>query len=291
MKTKALFAGGIVFGLLGLALVVGAQGPRGPRGGEGFGMGGPGEMMGGGGRCTAPCAEYQFAYKRVNVQPFLVNGNASPITTTTSGIIARNSNGSTYNQVTLSGGPWGGQSGPREIISIRNLDPSVMMSYIENVTNKTYQQHAIKQTANSHKDGARPDWPGPGKGPKDGGPLAGPGGTPPTRTTVTNYAISDSTYICPSAEKISMTHTIQLPGSGGSATITSNEVICTALGLVVEKDRSDPRFGTSTYTLSNYMPAPNSAVSFTPDSSFTLSKDKSSGGRPGPGGRQFGPGH
>lgn len=288
MIKRMAFASFAAIGLLGLALVVGAQGPRGPRERGDFGAG---AQMGGGGHCTAPCTEYQFKYKRVSTQPFLVNGSASPITTTTTGVIARNSNGSTYDEATLSGGPWGGQSGPQEIIFIRNLDPAVMMSYIENVTKKTYEEREIKLHASGPNGGSRPNWPGPGKGPNNGASSGGSSDAP-TRTTIANYPISDSTYICPTAEKTSSTHTIQLPGSGGSTTITSNEIYCLALQLPLEKDRSDPRFGTSSYTLSNYLPSPASSVSFAPDPSFTLSKGRNFGPGPGgPGKKPFGPGH
>ena len=199
MTKKVLFGGLGVVALLGLALVVSAQNPGRPRDREGFGMGpggpgGPGGMMSG--HCTALCTEYQFSYKRVSTQPFLVNGSASPITTTTGGIIARSSNGSTYDQVTLSGGPWGGQSGPREFIFITNLDPAVMMSYIENVTKKTYEERAIKQRTDSGQKRL------PGRAPaRDRRMVRHPVGQTAAlrrpRTTLTNYAISDSNVYLP----------------------------------------------------------------------------------------------
>ena len=101
---------------------------------------------------------------------------------------------------------------------------------------------------------------------------------------MTNYATSDGKYVCPNAEKISFTRTIQLPGSGGNATITSNRVYCTDLKLVVEADRSDPRFGTTTYRLSGYLPGPN--VSFTPDPSFKQDEGKKTRGGPRDGDKQ-----
>ena len=78
--------------------------------------------------------------------------------------------------------------------------------------------------------------------------------------------------------KTSFTHTIQLPGSGGNATIASNRVYCADLKLVVEEDRSDPRFGTTSYQLKGYLPGPN--VSFTPDPS--LKEDQGKNFRGGP---------
>ena len=199
---------------------------------------------------SSPCPEYQFTFTITNVEPVMLGGSASTITNTTTGIIAGNSNGSTYRDVKLAGiGRWASQGGSAEFIFIKNLDPSVMMNYIVNVTKGTYEEFAI------HPHTPPANW--QGKGPQNRGGSE----SRPTPTPITNYKISDGTYTCPTAEQTSITHTVQLPGVSGTTNITTNRVYCPALKIVVEEDHNDPRFGTRTYVLSDYMSSPQ--VSFT----------------------------
>jgi len=224
---------------------------------------------------SSPCPEYQFTFTITNVEPVLVGGSASTITNTTTGIIAGDMYGSTYRDVKLAGiGRWASQGGSAEFVYIKNLDPSVMMDFIVNATKGTYEEFAI------HPRTASANW--QGKGPHNGGGS----GARPTPTPITNYIISDGTYTCPTAEQTSITHTVQLPGVSGTTTITTNQVYCPALKIVVEEDHNDPRFGTRMYLLSDYINPPQ--VSFTAPSGDKLVQKKAwHGGDPRSGNHQL----
>jgi hypothetical protein len=236
---RVLFSSLAVVGLLGLALVVGAQGP-GPRGGFGRrGHGGPG---GGGWWGSAACAQkqncpqYVFKYTRTSVQPVLLATGPDKVTNTTTGMIAGDNYGSTYRDVTLSA--WGAQSGPQEFIYVRDLDPKVMMNYIQNVTKGTYEQFPIKPRTPPGNGNPNPNWKGGGPD----GKGSGRSGEAPTSTTGP-YSLPDGSYTCPDAETTTITH---------GANSTTNRVYCPDLHLVLKEDHTDPRFGSSTYLLSNY---------------------------------------
>ncbi len=274
MRKTALHAVLAAFLVFAMSLLAGAQGPP-PRGDFGRhgpgGPGGPGGPMGGSGSCTAPCTPYQFTVTITSTEPVLVNGAASTITNTTTGTIARDTNGSTYRDLKLSGfGPWAAQGGAQEFISIKNLDPSIMMNYIVNVTKGTYEQFAI----HAHTPSGNWQSKGPGRG---GQAHSGPTPTP------VNYLVPGmGGYSC-AAEKTTFSHPIQLPGSGGSTTITTTRVFCPALMLVLEEDHSDPRFGTRTYQLSDFTSSPSPAL-FTPPSGDKLVQGKKFGHGGGPSG-------
>ncbi len=249
----------VLVGILvaGLAVVAGAQGPPPP---GGFGrrghggredMGGPAGMMGGGGKCTAPCTPYQFTFTITSTEPVLVDGKLSTVPNTTTGTIARDTNGSTYRDVKGAGiGPWAAQGGAQEFIFIKNLDPSVMMSYFVNVTKGTYEQFAIHPHT---PPSGQWEGKGQGKGEKHG--------NAPTPTPVT-YPIGGVCGNTNGAEQTTFSHQIELPVVG-SATITTNRIYCPALKIVLEEDHSDPRFGTRTYKLSDYVSSPLPSL-FTP---------------------------
>jgi hypothetical protein len=278
MRKTGLYAVLAAILVFAISLAAGAQGPpprgdfgrRGPDGPGGpGGAGGPGGPMGGFGSCTAPCTPYQFTVTITSTEPVLVNGAASTIHNTTTGTIARDTNGSTYRDLKLSGfGPWAPQGGPEELIFIKNLEPSIMTDYIVNVTKGTYEQFAIHPHTPSAK------WQGKGPG-NDGGWKGTP--TP----TAVNYVVPGiGGYAC-AAERTIFSHPIQLPGSGGTTTITTDRVYCPTLKLVLQEDHSDPRFGTRTYQLSDYIASPSPQL-FTPPFGDKLveSKKFSHGGRP-----------
>jgi hypothetical protein len=277
VRKKLAGAGFVALALCGMAWMAGAQGPppRGEFGRRGAGPIGPMDgmfslerMMGGFGGGTVAGIPFQFTFTISRTEPVLVNGSASTITSTTTGTIARGSDGSTYRNLRLSEmGPWASSGQAREFTNIRN--EATMTEYIIDVAKATYRSFPIRERDRRPRQEPNPGGQGDGREKAPGGSAAGNG---PTRTTITNYAISDHSYVCPNAEKTSLTRTIQLPGSGGNATITSNRVYCTDLKLVVEADRSDPRFGTTTYQLSGYLPGSN--VSFTPDPSLKQDQRK-----------------
>ena len=158
---RVLFAIFAVIELFGLALVAGAQGPRLQGGG---GLHGPGRLGGPGGWGTAACAQKQncpqfvFKFTRTSVQPVLLATGPDKVTKTTTGMIAGDNYGSRYRDVTVSA--WGSQSGPQEFIYVRDMDPGIMMNYIENVTKGTYVQFPIKPRTPSDSENPNPNWKG-----------------------------------------------------------------------------------------------------------------------------------
>jgi hypothetical protein len=270
VRNTLLGVGVVGLAVCAVAWMAGAQRP--PRiefGRRGPGPSGPPDgmfslegLMGGFGSATVTGMPFQFTFTISRTEPVLVNGNASIVTSTTTGIIARSNEGSTYRNSKFSQiGPWASSGQPREFTIIRNI-PS-MMEYIIDVGKASYRSFPVRQRDSKPRDGAERfrDDRGPGKAPDASG-----SGNGRTRTTIANYAISDGSYTCPNAEKTSVTRTIQLAGTGGSANITRNRVYCTDLKLVVEEGRSDPRFGNTTYQLSGYLSSPK--VFFTPDPTF-----------------------
>ncbi len=134
-----------------------------------------------------------------------------------------------------------------------------MMNYVVKVTKGTYKQFAVNANSSSGK--------GPGKG--------GEGKNSATPTPVNYLVPGIGGYSC-AAEKTTFSHPIQLPGSGGSTTITTTRVFCPTLNVVLEEDHSDPRFGTRTYQLSDFVASP-SPILFTPPSGNKLVQDKKFG--------------
>ena len=241
MIKKTILASLAMIGLLGMALVVGAQGP-GPR--EGFGRGGPGGGGPGewGPPCTSGCPAYQFTYTRTVKQPVFDKGNLTTNTVTTTGTIASYSDGSSYRDVTMSpvipGQP---DLGPQKFIYVRDM--TAMTNYIEHVgkSGTTYEKFAIKPPPSGN-----PNWKGggPGKGPRKG-PNADAEGT---QTTVT---LPDNTTCA--AIVTTITH-------GDSVT---HRTYCPALHLLISEDRSD-RFGQSSYSLGPSTGAAPASFPFTP---------------------------
>ena len=262
MRKRMLCASLAVVGLLGLALVVSAQRP-GLR--QNFGYGGTGRWSSA--KCAPNCPQYQFSYKRETMQPILLpDGKTSTITNTTTGTVAGNMYGSTYHDVTLSAVvPGQSQAGPQEFIYVRDMDPGVMMNYIEHIAKggtTTYEQSPIKlPPANVNSN---PNW--KGGGPSKGA-AGGPGKGPTiTKKQLTNYVL-DSTYTCPDAEETTLT-------LGDSVT---QRVYCSTLQVLLEEHRHD-RFAASHYKLFNYTSL--QVLPFTPTG--TLVKGRQFGHHGGP---------
>ena len=255
MIKRVIFPSMALIGLLGLALAAGAQGPRGR---EGFGPGpsGPGSF---GPPCTSGCPQYQYTYTRTITQPIFKDGKAVTSTTTTTGTIASYSDGSSYRDVTMTAVvPGQNQSGPQEIIFVRDMEGK--MNYIEHVGGKsgtTYEQFAIQPPPNH---GGNPNWKGggPGKGPNGGGGS----------TQTSSIVLPDGTNC--TAEVTTITR-------GDSVT---HRTFCPALKLLVAEDRSD-RFGQSTYVLGPSAGTAPTSFPFTPTG--TLMKRPNFGRGPGRG--------
>jgi len=207
-----------------------------------------------------------------------VKGTLGTVTSVTTGILASDKFGSTYRDVKLSGmGPWVSQGGSEEFIHIKNL--STMMDYIVNLSKNTYEQFPIRLRT------PPVNW--QGKGPNNGGgPLNW------IKPQQENYASPDKSLMCGDAELTSISHTIQIQLAGVTgttpATITTNRVYCPELKIVVKEDHSDPRFGTRTYVLNNFVPGAPDEKLFSPPFNLTkvptLVERKNFGHDGGPGG-------
>jgi hypothetical protein len=280
--TKGILRVGIgVIAVAAVALVVGAQGPSpdGGFGGPGPGrMGGPGWMaegmfefgglMGGFGGKTVTGKPFQatFTVTRIETLP----GNS--IKNTTTGTVARASDGSTYRDAKFSAiGPWASSGKVHEVVYIRNLTKG--MQYFVNVAKGTYESLPIRE---HHR-------PSEGKG--------GPKDQAAKNETVTDNP--NATYTDPATNTVynnvddrKVTRTIPAGAIGNTnpIIITTERWYSNDLDVLLMETRSDPRFGTSSYQLANIGLSPASSL-FVPDPSFSEVK----GGRFGRGGRGGGP--
>jgi hypothetical protein len=265
--------------LAGVAIVVSAQGPPGPGGfaGRGPGPGGPmagmfefGGLRGSFGGRTVTGKPFQATFT-VTRNEALAGGNS--ITNTTTGTIARGTDGSTYHDVKLPAiGPWASSGKVPEFASIRNL--STMMEYIVNVTKTTYQAFAIHEH-NAPSGGNGPRRTPPGKGPN------GPGSKNEVVTDNPNGTYKDpgtGTVYTPVDDRL-VTRTIPAGEIGNASAIitTSERWYSATLGLVVEETSNDPRFGTRTYQLSNIVVGQPPASLFVPNPAFTQVQGKQFG--------------
>ncbi|MBZ5660617.1 MAG: hypothetical protein LAO08_09435 [Acidobacteriia bacterium] len=276
MKKFAIRTGWAALAVAGLALVVGAQGP--PPGGIDRPGRGPGRLMDGsfefGGLMGG------FGGKTVTGKPFqatftITHSETLPgnsIKNTITGTIARDADGSTYRDVKLPAiGPWAASGDAPELIYIRNL--TKMEQYIENVAKKTYQVFAIREHNPPRGDLKRPD-----RGPK--GPSAANESVSDTQTTYTD-PMTSTVY---KVDDRKVTRTIPKGQIGNEFDIvtTTERLYSPDLDLVLQVTRTDPRFGNSTYQLSN-IGQPASSL-FLPDPSFQLVQKHGEFRRGGPGG-------
>lgn len=253
MIKKVIFPSIAVAGLLGLALVVAAQVPRGR---EDFGAGGLGSF---GPPCTSGCPVYQYTYTRTTTQPIFNKDNkADSFTTTTTGTIASYSDGSFYRDVTMTP-VVPGRFSPQEIIYVR--DNEGKMNFILHVgkSGTTYEEFAIKPPPTHN---GNPNWKGagPGKGPRGGG----------GNTVASTIVLPDGTNC--NTEVTTITR-------GDSV---SHRTYCPALKLLVAEDRGD-RFGQSTYVLGYSAPPSPASFPYTPPAGAKLIQRSNNFGHGGPG--------
>jgi hypothetical protein len=255
MRSRSLTA------ILLLAAVgpVWAQGPRpgGPhpgfRGGEGTGGPGfgphPGHVVTG--------APYSANVSNSVVQT-LADGNS--IQRTNTGQVARDAQGRTYSQETITGGMLA-HNGPTTITFI--TDPVAGYAYTLNATTKVAMRRAIK---------AHPEKPQP--------PAGDTASTRPARPNVTVTALGTQVVNGVSATGKSMTHTVPAGEMGNAAPIvsTSETWYAPSLQVVVSSKRVDPRMGTSTYALTNIQTAAPSAALFQVPADYTVQDAPKGGG-------------
>jgi hypothetical protein len=266
MKTICL---AIVAGILAIGAAY-AQGggppPDGPPMGgppHGFGRGGPGPMHPGKVVSGAPysaTATDQFSQT-------LSGGNTIQRTTTAQ--VARDSQGRTYTQQSLTGGPWATQGGSKTIIFI--FDPVAGYSYALHPDRKLGIRRPIKTPPSGGEPRAN----------AEGRLRHGPGSE--RNATETNLGSKDISGVG-TAQGKSITRTIPAGEIGNAQPIVSTSEIWYSpdLQIVVASKHNDPRTGESTYTLSNIQRGEPNPSLFQVPSDYTIQDASSAHGRPGP---------
>jgi hypothetical protein len=177
------------------------------------------------------------------------------ISNTTNGTFARAADGSTYRDVKMSSiGPWAASGKAQEFAFIRNVATNTQ--YIVNVTKGTYRVFPIQEHKPTKGMKGR-------QGPPDSSNETvtdNPNGTYIDPVTNTAYPVDD--------RKVTRTIPAGAIGNQFAIVITSERWYSSALDLLLEDTHTDPRFGTTTYQLSNIGQSPASSL-FTPDPSFT----------------------
>jgi hypothetical protein len=197
----------------------------------------------------------------------LAGGNTIQRTTTAQ--VARDSQGRTYEQQTVSGGPLA-QNGPVTITFIS--DPVAGYAYVLNPNTKIATRRAIK-TPPAGSNPTRPDFAGRPRG--SGGPDS-------ANTVAANLGTQSINGV--TAEGKSVTHTIPAGAIGNAQPIvsTSETWYSPDLQVPVLAKRNDPRAGQSTYSLTNIQRSEPPASLFQVPSDYTIQDAPS---WRGPGGR------
>ena len=139
------------------------------------------------------------------------------------------------------------------------------MQNIVNVTKGTYRVFAIHDH-NPPPEGIK-DRPNPSASNNET-VTDNPTGTYTDPVTKTVYPVDD--------RKVTRTIPTGAIGNLNAIVITSERWYSTALDLFMEETHSDPRFGTTTYQLSDIGQSPSASL-FTPDPSFTQVKGRGFG--------------
>ena len=228
--------------------------PPGPRGEFGRGPGPHGPEMGLHWGKVVTGAPYSADVSNQMVQT-LADGNT--ITRTSSGHVARDSQGRMYSQETLTGGMFGA-NGTKTITFI--FDPVPGYSYVLNPENKTATRRPFLPPVS---DAAA-------------GPRHAGGGSAPNRgrdqSNITETDLGTQTINGVSAHGKSVTHTVPAGAVGNSQPLvsTSETWYSNDLQTVVLAKRSDPRFGQSTFSLTNIQRAEPPASLFQVPSDYTI---------------------
>jgi hypothetical protein len=223
-----------------------------------------GGLVGGFGGRTVTGKPFQATFT-ITRNESLAGGNS--ISNTTTGTLARGTDGSTYRDVKLAAiGPWAASGKAQEFSYIRNLSTST--SYIVNVTKNTYESFAIHEHT-----------PPPNGGTKRTPPAAGGAGSPNVVVTDNANAMykdpgTGTVYSSVDDRKVTRTIPAGQIGNASAIVITSERWYSATLGLVLEETRSDPRFGTTTYQLGGITVGQPAASLFAPPSGATQVQGK-----------------
>ena len=222
------------------------------------GFGGPGMEMGMHSGKVVTGAPYSATVTNSSSQ-VLQDGNT--VQNTTSGTVARDSQGRTYEQMTFNGSRFG-QTGPTTLTFIN--DPVAGYAYTLNATTKVATRHALR----THPAGSTPHTPH-----AESAQEAANRVTTDLGTMVKNGINATGT---------SYTHTIPANTIGNAGPITTTRETWTSpdLQIPVYSQSNDPRFGQSTYQLTNIQKAEPPASLFQVPSDYTIKDMKHSGGPP-----------
>ncbi len=252
MKAKSSV---VFFFLAAAAISYGQPGPPGGPPGRGFGPGGfgphPGKVVTG--------APYSADVTNSLVRN-LADGNS--IQRTTAGHVARDNDGRTYSQETITGG-FLGQNGPTTLVFIS--DPVAGYSYVLNTSTKVARRRPLKQ----FPAGAAPE-------PRERDRPANPNVvTTDLGTQVVNGV---------NAQGKTRTHTIPAGAMGNAQPVvsTSETWYSPDLQVIVAAKRNDPLSGQANYALTNIQRTAPNATLFQVPSDYTIQDE--------PGGRGFGRG-
>jgi hypothetical protein len=191
----------------------------------------------------------------------LADGNS--IQRTTTGHVARDNDGRTYSQETITGG-FLGQNGPTTLVFIS--DPVAGYSYVLNASTKVARRRTLKQ----FQGGAGP------RGPREHDRPANP--------NVVTADLGTQLVNGVNAQGKSTTRTIPAGAMGNAQPLVSTSEIWYSpdLQVVVASKRNNPMNGQSNYALTNIQrTAPNPSL-FQVPSDYTVQDE--------PAGRGFGPG-
>ena len=255
----------IAAGLVAVTAAFGQMGGPPPGGMHGGGMHGSGMMggpfggpgAGGLGHKVVTGAPYSADVTSQSVQT-LPDGNT--ISRNTTGHAARDSQGRTYTQETITGG-FMGASGPVTVTFIS--DPVAGYTYVLNSSTKVATRMAKKTEST-----------GTGQHKLPGSDPGAPGAENAVTTDLGTQTIAGV-----AAQGKSITHTIPA-GTIGNAQplVSSGETWYSAdLQTVVLAKHTDPRMGQSTYSLQNIQRAAPSATLFQVPSDYTVQDGKPGG--------------
>jgi hypothetical protein len=164
-------------------------------------------------------------------------------------------------------GPWTAPGKVQEFAYIRNVTQGTQ--YVVNVAKGTYREFPIRDQNPSRGEKDRPN----ASNANNETVTDNPSGSYTDPVTNTVYPVDD--------RKVTRTIPAGTIGNLNAIVITSERWYSTALDLLLEDTHTDPRFGTTTYQLSNIGQSPSASL-FTPDPSFKQAQ----GGEYGAGGHR-----
>ncbi len=239
-----------------------AWGGRGP-GPGGFEFGGMARGFGG---KTVAGAPFSATVTSTHSEK-LADGNS--IANTTNGTLARDSQGRTRREMSLPAiGPLSSKGSAPHLAFI--ADPVAQTNFTLNMDKKTAQQFPAHQRGQGRAMRGESDATG---GPHGGG----------ERPNVTTQNLGTKSINGVNAEGTLVTHTIPAGKMGNSAAIviTSERWYSAELHMVVSETHTDPRFGTTTYQLTNINRAEPDAALFAVPSGFAVTQGRGPGGHGG----------